>query len=347
MTGHLRRLLQKRFGDGGHGFIAAGRPWRSFRHSDIEGGESGVWDAYRVRHPRGRAPEEEDRLLGLAGLAVESERRGSAVWVKTSNRGPVGHTASRFEVFYMTQPRGGRMEVSLDGTTLARLSTRAPEWTAVYYVTETMDAPHELRIEATGGGLVRLFGIVVEREGPGVVLDSLGLNGARVMTLLTWDQEILVEHLAQRNADLLVLWYGTNEVGDDWYSMERYEQWVIDAITVVRRAAPGASCLFVAPPDMGRASLSEDVEELATPRGLIDVMAAQRDAAELTGCAHWSTYEAMGGRDAIATWADHTPALAARDGIHLTRPGYELLGELLYAALIDGYEQYLERNAAQ
>ena len=343
-TGHLRRRLQERFGDGGHGFIAAGRPWRYYRHWDIENGETGRWNAYRIRHRRGGVTEGADEQLGLAGLAVETDRTGSSVWVKTSTRGPVGHTASNFELFYLAQPRGGRMEVSLDGAAVARLSTRAPEATPVYYLFRTEDGPHEVRVQARGRGLVRLFGVVVVREGPGVVLDTLGINGARVMTMLAWDQELLAEHVAQRSPDLVVMWYGTNEVGDDWYTIEQYEQWVIDALSALRRAAPGASCLFVGPPDMGRISLSDEAETLATPMRLLQIMAAQRDAADLVGCAHFSTFDAMGGRDAIAAWADATPPLAGRDGIHLTRPGYESLGDALYGALIDGYEQYLDRN---
>jgi lysophospholipase L1-like esterase len=166
------------------------------------------------------------------------------------------------------------------------------------------------------------------------------------MTVLAWDQEILAEHLSRRDPDLVVLWYGTNEAGDDFYSVEQYEQWVIDALSAIRRAAPGASCLFVGPPDMGRTSLSSDVERLETPRALMRIVRAQKDAAELVGCAHFNTFEAMGGRDAVARWAALEPALAAGDGIHLTRLGYETVAELLYGALIDGYEQHADRYPA-
>ncbi len=344
MTGRLRRLLQERFGDAGHGFVAAGRPFRSYRHDDVQSGELGTWEAYRVRQPRGRLPSEENNRLGLAGLVVEAERPGSAVWVATSTEGPVGRTASRFEVFYMTQPRGGRINLSLDGTMIARLSSRSPSETPAYFDVDVPDGPHELRVEAGGAGLARIFGFVAERPGPGVVLDSLGINGARVTTILAWDRELLAEHLGRRDPDLVVLWYGTNEAGDDWYSLVQYEQWVIDALSVLRRAAPGASCLFVGPPDMGRVSLSARAEDLATPPRLLEVMEAQRDAAELSGCAYWSAFDAMGGRDSIATWVSLVPPLAGRDGIHLSRAGYELLADLLFAALMDDYERYAERS---
>ena len=198
-----------------------------------------------------------------------------------------------------------------------------------------------------GRGVLRLFGFVLERRGPGVVVDSLGINGARVMTLLAADRELLAEHLGRRDPDLVVLWYGTNEAGDDWYTLEQYEQWYLDALTVARRAAPGASCLVMAPPDMGRASLYEPAEGFATPATLRGIVRAQRDAAELHGCAYFDTFGAMGGRDSMARWAALDPPLVARDGVHLTRPGYALVSELLHAALIDAYEQRVDRQPAE
>jgi lysophospholipase L1-like esterase len=137
--------------------------------------------------------------------------------------------------------------------------------------------------------------------------------------------------------------YGANSVGDDWYSIEQYEQWVIDAMTRVRRAIPDASCLWVGPPDMARPTLAYD-GPAGTPPAIHQIIAAQRDAAELVGCGYYSSYEAMGGEDSNLRWAEQEPSLVSGDGIHFTAPGYRLLGDMLYEALIDGYERYIETN---
>ena len=34
-TGRLRRLLQERFGDAGHGLVLPAKPWRYYRHRDV------------------------------------------------------------------------------------------------------------------------------------------------------------------------------------------------------------------------------------------------------------------------------------------------------------------------
>ncbi len=159
MTGQFRRRMQSRFGDGGHGFIAAGRPWPSFRHRNIQNGTKGSWDALRIRH-RSRS-DDIDRRLGLAGVAIETDRSKARAWVSTPENGPVGLTASFFELYYLSHPRGGRLGLHLDEQELARLSSRAPESQPSYYRVEVEDGPHRFDIETLGHGLLRLFRIVI------------------------------------------------------------------------------------------------------------------------------------------------------------------------------------------
>jgi lysophospholipase L1-like esterase len=261
------------------------------------------------------------------------------VWVATDPEGPVGRTASRFELYYLSHPGGGRFAVELDGEIVARLSSRGPEPASSYFVVETDDGPHELRVVAQGRGTVRLFGIVVEREGPGVVVDSLGVNGARVMAMNAWDEAVFTSDLAHRGPDLVVLWYGANAVGDDWYSTEQYEQWVVDAVDRVRQAVPDASCLLVGPPDMARQTLA-DRGPWGTPPALAGIIEAQRVAAQLAGCGFFDLFAAMGGEGTALQWASQDPPLLAADGIHFTRAGYEALADLLYETLSSGYERY-------
>jgi lysophospholipase L1-like esterase len=291
--------------------------------------------------------EDLDGRLGLAGVAVETEHPGAAVWAATAEEGPVGLTARRFEVHYLSRPEGGRFAVVLDGEQVARLSSRAAEPTVSAFATEADDGPHELRIEALGHGRIRLFGIVLERDGPGVVVDSLGLNGARITSVLAWDEAVFASSLAHRAPDLVVLWYGANSVGDDGVSSDQHELWITEALDRVRRAVPDASCLLVGPPDMARASLTWRGPE-GTPSALASIVTAQRDAAALGGCGFFDTYEAMGGEGSSLRWASSDPPLLGADGIHFTAAGYDALADLLFDALIDGYARFeeAERQAA-
>src|SRR5690606_10013694 len=91
-----------------------------------------------------------------------------------------------------------------------------------------------------------LLGVFVEAEQPGIVLDAFGINGARLRTLLAWDGIQWTAHLAQRSASLVVLSYGTNEVGD----ATKIEDYRADYAEVVARTRhAGAACLLIGPTD--------------------------------------------------------------------------------------------------
>src|SRR5690606_509707 len=70
---------------------------------------------------------------------------------------------------------------------------------------------HTFELKTLGRGEVRLFGVVLERDGPGIVYDSLGMDGARAKLLKRMKPEHWHDQIRLRRPDLIVLHYGTNE----------------------------------------------------------------------------------------------------------------------------------------
>ena len=119
----------------------------------------------------------------------------------------------------------------------------------------------------TTAGDVRLFGAVLENDGPGVVYDSLGVNGACAGLLATaMNAEHWQEQLRHRRSDLVVINYGTNE---SQYAtdaqMERYERELREVIRRVREALPAASLLVVSPRDRPARCRRQDHHEADHP----------------------------------------------------------------------------------
>ena len=52
-------------------------------------------------------------------------------------------------------------------------------------------------------------------------------------------------------------------------------------------------------------------------------------------CALWDARKAMGGPGSILSWAELEPALAGGDGVHLTRQGYRVIAQGLFADLME------------
>jgi len=119
LTGELRRRLQARYGDGGHGFLFTGKPWPWYVHQNVRHDGAG-WDYTGIIHATDRA----DRLFGLPFLRARSALHATAMW-GTAMHGPVGQRVSRFEVFYLAQPGGGTFRLRVDGGPLVR--SRPPQ----------------------------------------------------------------------------------------------------------------------------------------------------------------------------------------------------------------------------
>ncbi|MEM6962719.1 MAG: GDSL-type esterase/lipase family protein, partial [Myxococcota bacterium] len=269
--------------------------------------------------------------FGLAGVSVETEEQGAFGQVGTVSRGPVGRQVDQFELWYLRQPQGGSFEVWIDGRAQDVVSTDADEPTAGYRLYRVPDGPHQLRIVARGDGLVRAFGVVMERDASGVVLDTLGINGARARLHLQWNDDLYREHLARRQPDLVVLAYGTNESGDP-LPIPSYEAQLRRVLRRIRDVVPSSSCLLVGPSD--RPVQGESGAWEALPR-VQEINETQRRLALEFGCGYFDLLAFMGGPLSMVDWV--ALDFGARDHIHLTAKGYRRLAEELFAAMMEGF----------
>lgn len=330
ITHTVRRRLQQRFGDGGHGFVLIARGYLPYRHRDLTHVTIGNWRVYEVtRAMLG------DGHYGYGGIAVRGSS-GARARFGTDPEAPVGTRVSRFDLYYRAHQRGGRAELRVDGGE-PRLLDTASETTEDRVESVTVpDGAHELELRHAGG-LLHLYGMALEREGPGVVYDSLGLVGARANRLLNFDGEHVRAQIAQRGTDLVVLGFGGNESSDS-ISEDKYYDEFVRVIRHMRGAREDLGCLIVAPLDQAERVGSG----IRTMRAIPRIVAAQRRAARDEGCGFYDTWQAMGGEGAMRRWYRAHPRLAMGDFRHATPAGYEIIGNMLYKALLAGFADYLE-----
>ncbi len=347
LTGALRHDFQRDFGDAGPGFMLAGRPWSWYSRSGIESEASAGWQINGLS----LSSLASDGRFGLAGLSLSTNRTGESIRLTSD--------CTRFELYLLKQPHGGVIDVLLDGVmqqhhfSLASddfeptyLEVSVPADSAIQF--EALPRPqsainslHSIELRTISPGLVRVPGVVAEQHGAGVVYDAFGINGARATRLLDWDETIFADNLAHRDPDLIVVAYGSNEVGDADFDPAIYRRKFFAVLERLHKAAPRASLLVIAPPD--RAVRNDGRwRTISTMPALIT---AQRLAAQAAGAAFWNLSQAMGGAGSIARWAVRSPPLAQPDHVHLTRAGYLLVADALYTELMHGYQQFTRQSS--
>ncbi|MFK7991551.1 MAG: GDSL-type esterase/lipase family protein [Sandaracinaceae bacterium] len=322
----IRQRLQARFGDAGHGFLMPVRAWRSYRHLggvQVQSSRRG-WESLRIR-----ASSRDVGPLGVAGMAVDGSAPTAWGRIDTGD-----NHASLFRVLYLEQPQGGSFDVLVDGERVARIATSGAEPRAAVHEVHASDAPHQLEVRLRGDGPVRLFGVSIEREAPGVIVDTMGLNGARASAQLLWTEEIHQAYLRRLDPSLVVLAYGTNEAGDDDQPIARYERRLRRVVARVRGTVPNASCLLVGPSDRPIRTRDEPIDRPRTHQ-IIDV---QRRVSRDFGCAFFDLVAFGGGPLSMPRWAAHDPPYAQRDLVHYTVRGYHRLGQVLGDAIMADYD---------
>lgn len=374
-SGKLRSILQKRFGNGGPGFVHIA--FGGYRHDGVEVFKKDKW----ATTPRGPSTSQVtgDGVLGLGGLLTSAKNPGSEAGVEVRDSSLAGKL--HWDLCYRFAKPGDAIQVSLTGKKPLTLSAgnKLAANPPLQHMKLTTDTTPPAAAQAGAGGTSgtgtngtgtngtgtdgtgtngaaakdeaggakeqaapkpRLTvspttgypyfcGVVIETdptEKPGVVLDILGINGARYTTALAWNEEAWMAELMRRSPDLVIFEYGTNESGDVGIKVETYEDRVARIVARIRKKKPDTDCAVLAPTER-----ADQEERSARMRDIL------REAAKQNGCFFWDTIEAMGGKGAMRAWRDSSPPLGAKDGIHLTVKGYYELGEKLAADLMKKY----------
>jgi lysophospholipase L1-like esterase len=301
ITGDIRSQLQKAFGDAGHGFVLVAKPWAWYQHAGVQLSASG-WQMSPASHF-----EAHDGMFGLGGVSFSgSESAHSTIVFQNPGQ-------SAFEVWYLRQPEGGVFTLSANGQTLGRIDTAGDSKSPGFAAFRTGSPATDIEIQVEQG-TVRLFGVSAEKDGPGVVYDSLGLNGASITVLSRmFNQAHWAEELGHRNPDLVIVNYGTNEADFAQFVDHQYEKELREAIRRIRTAVPKSSILVMSPMDRGQRVGGGDIETMPTiPR----IVAIEKRVARETGCAFFDTFTAMGGEGTMAHWYNDQPRLVSADFIH-------------------------------
>jgi len=307
----VRKPLMAKYGSGGPGFLYVGLP--VYRHSGVKITRDG---RFRMEPKQPSLwTRQADGVFGLGGIRTVPEADSSRVAfelgkdaVANEAHWVLGFRLPTNKAHFRVSIASGQSFV-VDAATQAVGTVSHFDWTT---------APGSTVTISDSSGEPEFFGVTIEDKKPGVVVDTLGINGARIGTPLAWDEAAWVTEAARRDASLFVLAYGTNEISDE-VAVRRYEPELESLVLRVRKAAPHADCLVVGPTDRagpGWVPLPRAVEIDETLHG----------ASSRLGCSYFSTIDAMGGSGSIREWAKQEPPLAAPDKVHLTPRGYGTLG---------------------
>lgn len=321
-SGTVREALQSRFGAAGPGFLHLG--YKDYRHDGVKLDIEGRW-RMRPKKPAG-VKTDGDGVVGLGGFLMGGYKDQPRAQVELSTTLPSKDVT--YDFCYRLEKPDDAIDLTVDGKRTTLSASKAEPAGVVRHALLRGPNPGAFAARPTSGS-PSFCGVAIETdpaEAPGVVLDTLGINGARYATALSWDEKAWEAEVARRPPDLVVLEYGTNEVGDPspaYASTGKDEEALLARI---RKVKPDVDCVVVSATDRA------DAEAHLAPMN-----ESLRAAAKRSGCFYFDAYGILGGEGATSRMREESPPRAQKDGIHLTIKGYRELGKATVDALMNGY----------
>lgn len=328
LTNTVRKNFQLEFGNAGRGLVFPGRVGRTNEGSGIYSSTNSTWDAKRIiylDHPP---------AIGISGMTIQTKQAGASFSLRVSNNDALSYSFNQLTLFY--QKDFSSFNVAVKDSTGADLAYAGP-YTVEDKNISRVRLPHtvsQVQLQTVQSlptqNQFSLYGLILGNGKPGVFYHSTGGNGAKVKHYL--GAEHFNTQTTELLPDLIVISLGTNEAIEYPYIDPKFEAQLKEFVDGLRQANPNAQVLLTIPMDFYRKKTRRNP-------GVEQVREKIIAFAESHHLAYWDLYLVGGGKHAADHWKKNE--LLQSDGIHFTKAGYTLQGNLLYEALLKGYNEYV------
>jgi hypothetical protein len=366
VTGAWRDLLQARYGAGGRGVLAPGRPYDGYLTRGVSATMSTGWTIGATFGKNATPPRP---MLGVSGFSMIANRPYASMTLRADS----GATMfDRFVLCAIGGPNAGGVTVRFDAGELGRLDFTAPDTRPLCRSLVT-DTPHgAVEIAAEMPGLTLTSWATFRAGKGGVVLSNVGVVGSQLMHFARADDVVIAEEMTAYAPDLIVLAFGTNEGFSPRFDAVAYEATLRSQVARLRRLSGGVPMLMFGAPDSltrnaalranapglpleceapppflaaptpndatiqplpGESEASTARPPLFGPPALADVRRIQRKVAGDMGVSFWDWQASMGGPCAARDWVQRTEPLMRGDYVHFKTSGGREIARRLQADL--------------
>lgn len=328
MTSIVRRNFHRHFGNAGRGLIVPLRVARTNEPNNFKTTSKVSWASKRCVFP------DQPLAIGIGGVTIATSNPSANLEIYMNDLW-LDYSFNSLMLFYEKDSRSFGFSIrELNGRELAKIEPVAEDSAVRVSRVVWNENVNAVNIQClksdSGQSRAQLYGIVLENGANGVLYHSIGVNGAKYKHYN--EAEFFASQASALNPELFIISLGTNESIDYPYIEKSFVEQIDRLVSTLRQENPLATFVLMTPQDAFRRR-NQVNPGIAMVRQLIIQYAVDN------GLAFYDWYKASGGEQSASQWSEN--ALLSRDGIHLTKDGYEYQGNLFYHALIKGYNSYV------
>lgn len=272
-----------------------------------------------------------DNPLGISGISVSTKDTNAQIRIHFDVPRETQHEFNRLKVLHNTD------SLSFDVRWLSEDSVvifKREGYTEFVFQNYQSEVKIGLKKSDSIQNRLELHGLILETQRPGFIYNAVGVNGASTSSYLKC--ALFGEHLKIIPPDLVFFGIGINDAHDPNFSEQSYFGNYEKLMAQFKAVNPNVLFVFITNND------SYGYNKKLNTNAEI-VRKVMFDLAKKYNGAVWDLYAVMGGLTSSNQWRD--AGLMAKDRIHFSGEGYNLLGDLLFNALMNSFEDYLTKQA--
>lgn len=343
ISSYLRERFQHRFGGCGVGLVPV--YVRGNVRATLFTSYSPNWTKYAYiderkspRHNKLGLLTEYDRFTNPTD-SLQSEMKHA--WVRFTDP-KLGHkkasTIENVKLIYRSPSAPLGFQLNLNGDeVIDKLDLPQNENLAIHKV-PLKTSFNKIQIHLGSKGNPEILGVALDCNN-GVALDNVSIRGSTGLEIPRINRDFMKQQVEQLQVKLFIVQFGVNISGEGNFSLSYYEKMFYRQYNYLKSLHPDACVLVVSVSDRAR---RKGTRYESYPSVEV-IRQAQKNAAMKAGCAFWDLRDAMGGQNSMSSWVNNKPSLAQSDYTHFNANGAKLVGEMLYNALNNAYEDYKKK----
>jgi len=321
-TGILRRMLQRKYGNGGRGVMFPYRIAKSNGPFDYVSATNTTW-----QHRRNLFADSAF-TTGLAGFTIRADSSDATFCLTLRNNEGFNYDYSHLDLF---THENQWLQISVTDST-ANIAAHYDGINSTKnchrYNFDTLINSACIRLHTSDRAFpISVSGINTYNDSAGVICHTIGVNGAQYKHIN--NQPLFFEHLTQLNADIIILSFGTNEAYTvKNFKTEEFLATVDSTVQLIKKIYPTIPVLISTPAESG---IKYRKRKYKVHPNMAKVHAALVQYCKEKNIACFDLYEAAGGANSFFQW--RKMKMMDANAIHFTRKAYEMQAIMLWQSM--------------
>ena len=312
--------------NGGRGFVFPFRVAKTWNPKNHQISYTGEWETFKSSIRRHKYK------WGLSGITAKTTDSIAAIQIGYCHDSLTNYQFNRIKVFHDVDATSYDVSL-LSNCALEVIKNKEIGYTEFVLENELDTLSIEIVKTNKKQTHFNLYGLSLENDRPGIVFTTIGVNGAKTSSFLR--NELMESQLGVVKPDLVFFSIGINDAYYPEYCSACFEENYDALVAKMKLVNPNVKIIFITNNDSYYKRKYPN-KRVFDAREVMVKLAKKHDAGL------WDLFEIMGGLGAVKKWEDE--GFAKADKIHFTDKGYQLLGDLMFEALMNDYEKYKKKR---